>query len=110
MSFKVLISVTTVLTLTFFQTGTSVAQKNPKRLYITDENKANIKIPFKFINNLIVIRLQINNSDTLNFILGTGVTTTIINQKDVLKLQLNTQKEYWGFFLRRYCRKIIDYF
>ncbi len=95
MTFKVLILVITVLTLTFFQTGTSVAQKNPKRLYIIDENKVSIKIPFKFINNLIVIRLQINNSDTLNFILDTGVTTTIINQKDVLKLQLNSQKEYW---------------
>lgn len=95
MIFKVLLWATTVLTLTFFQIGTSVAQKNPKRLYITDENKANIKIPFKFINNLIVIRLQINNSDTLNFILDTGVTTSIINQKDALKLQLNSQKEYW---------------
>jgi hypothetical protein len=95
MTFKVLIFAAAVSTLTFFQAVTSVAQKNPKRLYITDENKANIQIPFKLINNLIVIRLQINNSDTLNFILDTGIIITILDQKDVLKLKLNSQKEYW---------------
>ena len=72
-----------------------MAQKNPQRLYITDENEAAVKLPFKLINNLIIIKLQINNSDTLNFILDTGITTTIINQKDALRLQsLKVLKEY----------------
>jgi hypothetical protein len=33
---------------------------------------------FKFISNLIVIPIQINNSDTLNFILDTGLRYTIL--------------------------------
>jgi hypothetical protein len=95
MTFKILILAINLCLLTFFQTGNAIAQKNPKRLFIADDTKAELKLPFRLINNLIVIRLQINNSDTLNFILDTGVTITTINQKDALKLQLNSKKEYW---------------
>ena len=35
---------------------------------------------FKFINNLIIIPVSINNSDTLNFILDTGLTTSLITE------------------------------
>lgn len=47
------------------------------RFYST---KRYVKVPFKFISNLIIIPLRINNSDTLNFILDTGLNTTIITE------------------------------
>lgn len=37
-------------------------------------------IPFKLINNLIVFPLSINGSDTLNFVLDTGVASTLITE------------------------------
>lgn len=47
-------------------------------------------LPFKFINNLIIIPLSINNSDTLRFILDTGVRTAIITELNTGKpLSLN---------------------
>lgn len=39
-----------------------------------------VVIPFKLINNLIIIPLTINDSDTLNFILDTGVSATLITE------------------------------
>ena len=35
---------------------------------------------FKFINNLIILPVSVNNSDTLNFILDTGLTTSLITE------------------------------
>jgi hypothetical protein len=49
-----------------------------KELSFIDPRQRNLKLPFKLINNLIVIPIQINNSDTLNFILDTGLNTSII--------------------------------
>ena len=37
-------------------------------------------IPFKLINNLIVVPLSINGSDTLRFVLDTGVGNTLITE------------------------------
>lgn len=37
-------------------------------------------IPFKLINNLIVVPLSINGSDSLNFVLDTGVGSTLITE------------------------------
>jgi len=39
-----------------------------------------VKIPFKLVHNLIVIPVQINDSKPLNFILDSGVNSTIITQ------------------------------
>ncbi len=49
-----------------------------------------VRIPFKLVNNLVVIPLRINDSDTLNFILDTGVRHTLVTQLSVKdSLQLN---------------------
>jgi hypothetical protein len=47
-------------------------------------------IPFKLINNLMVVSLSLNRSDTMNFILDTGVKTALLiglKTGDSLKLQ-----------------------
>lgn len=46
-----------------------------------EDNKSKIKIPFKLINNLIIIPLQVNGVD-LNFLLDTGVEETILFSLD----------------------------
>jgi len=52
--------------------------------------KKSITINFKSSNNLIIIPVTINNSDTLNFILDTGVKSPIITELPfVNKLNLN---------------------
>jgi len=91
---KILTSFCLGCILFFFGTNSGIAQKNPKRLYIVDDRKDQIRLPFKLINNIIVIQVQINNSDTLNFILDTGITTTIISTNPVLP-SLKYLKEYW---------------
>jgi len=53
-------------------------------------NKKSITINFKTSSNLIIIPVAINNSDTLNFILDTGVKCPIITELPfVNKLNLN---------------------
>ncbi|MCL1821526.1 MAG: aspartyl protease family protein [Prolixibacteraceae bacterium] len=42
--------------------------------------KKSITIPFKLVNNLIIMPLTINDSDTLNFILDTGVSVPLITE------------------------------
>jgi Aspartyl protease len=44
------------------------------------------KMPFEFHANLIVVKLRIDNSDTLRFILDTGVSSTIITDPKVSKI------------------------
>lgn len=44
------------------------------------------KVPFEFHANLIVVKVNIDNSDTLNFILDTGVSSTIITDAQVANL------------------------
>ncbi|HLN73893.1 MAG: aspartyl protease family protein [Methylococcaceae bacterium] len=52
--------------------------------------KKSITIDFKTSSNLIIIPVAINNSDTLNFILDTGITHPIITELPfVNKLSLN---------------------
>lgn len=54
------------------------AQRNPKSIYFANFNKKSITIPFKLINNLIIIPVRINGSDTLNFIFDTGISNTLL--------------------------------
>ncbi len=49
-----------------------------KELSFINPHQRSLKLPFKSINNLIIIPVQINGSDTLNFILDTGINTSII--------------------------------
>jgi hypothetical protein len=55
-----------------------------------EPRKKSISIPFKSASNLIIIPVTINESDTLNFILDTGVKHPIITELPfVNKLNLN---------------------
>lgn len=67
-------------TLLLFLCNTGYGQyQNPlKRLYFVDERKDVTTISFELINNLIIIPVIINDSDTLRFILDTGLSTTMI--------------------------------
>ncbi|MEA2041085.1 MAG: aspartyl protease family protein [Bacteroidota bacterium] len=47
-------------------------------LSFSREDKRQLTIPFLLVSNLVVIPVSINNSDTLNFILDTGLKSTII--------------------------------
>ena len=64
----------------------SQAQQLPKNeyfgFYLLKKRKFT-KIPFEIHANLIVVKLQINESDTLQFILDTGVSNTIITDPSV---------------------------
>jgi len=53
---------------------------NANRFYFKDSLQTQMTINFKFINNLIVIPLQINESDTLHFILDTGLRFTVLTK------------------------------
>lgn len=69
----------------FIPVGNTYAQESElkqveqsKELSFNNPRQRNLKLPFKLVNNLIIIPIQINNSDTLNFILDTGLNTSII--------------------------------
>ncbi|MBO6620515.1 MAG: aspartyl protease family protein [Balneola sp.] len=47
---------------------------------IRNPYRGTVTIPFEMINNLIVIPMRINNSDTLKFILDTGAGRTVITE------------------------------
>lgn len=55
--------------------------------YFLKGNRRSTRIPFEFHSNLIIVKLQINKSDTLNFILDTGVSNTIVTDPLALKHQ-----------------------
>jgi hypothetical protein len=62
--------------------------------HFNNTNKKSITIPFKLVNNLIIIPLSINHSDTLHFILDTGVNKTIITSLEFDgQLELNEFKK-----------------
>jgi hypothetical protein len=60
------------------QPGTIAQVEQSKELTFGNPRTRSIKLHFKSINNLIIIPVQINGSDTLHFILDTGINTSII--------------------------------
>lgn len=70
-----------------------IAQKNnyPDFGFHFTKKKKSVNIPFRLISNLIVVPVTINNSDTLNFILDTGVSNIIVTDPD-LATTLNLKK------------------
>lgn len=50
-------------------------------------NRTWTRIPFQLHSNLIIVPVRINDSDTLQFILDTGVSNTIITDPSVFKKQ-----------------------
>ena len=71
----------------YIPAGATAAEKKkkdgPSGFFLTGNRKQD-RIPFKFRSNLIIVPIQINGSDTLNFILDTGVGNTIITDPTVL--------------------------
>jgi hypothetical protein len=58
---------------------TKAAQvEQSKELSFSNPHQRSLKLHFKSINNLIIVPVQINGSDTLHFILDTGINTSII--------------------------------
>jgi hypothetical protein len=53
--------------------------------HFISKNQTFAKIPFEFHANLIVVKALINSSDTLRFILDTGVSSTIITDPKMAK-------------------------
>lgn len=67
--------------------------------FFLDGKRKAARIPFEFHSNLIIVPVQINGSDTLHFILDSGVSTTLItdpNALDKQKLTLTRQVNLAG--------------
>jgi predicted aspartyl protease len=58
--------------------------KNEQRVgYFLNNKQGFAKIPFEFQSNLIVVKLRLDDSDTLRLILDTGVSTNIITDLEI---------------------------
>ncbi len=64
-----------------------VGEAEDKFGYFLDGKRKVTRIPFEFHSNLIIVPVQINGSDTLHFILDTGVSTTLITDPKALSTQ-----------------------
>lgn len=51
------------------------------------------RVPFEIINNLIVVKVQVNNSKPLSFILDTGASGSVINESRAKELGLRLEGE-----------------
>jgi hypothetical protein len=67
-----------VLVTGFISTGKTAAKENTSGGFEFNTNRRSIRIPARISNNLVVIPIRINDSPPLNFILDTGVNTTIL--------------------------------
>ncbi len=74
-------------TLSAFATDSPKTPDKDRFGYYLKGNCASTRIPFELHSNLIVVKLRINNSDTLNFILDTGVSNTIVTDPLALSKQ-----------------------
>ncbi|MCK4465963.1 MAG: PDZ domain-containing protein [Bacteroidales bacterium] len=75
------------------------AQDQWKIMSFVNPRAKTVSFPFKFINNLIIIPVIINDSDTLHFILDTGLSTTIMTELsmgDTLSLMYSRQVKLKG--------------
>lgn len=82
----------------FFLSSCSSSKKYQRERYngfsFERPSKRALILKFKLINNLIVIPVKINESDTLHFILDSGVQNMLITELSVGdKLQVNYLKE-----------------
>lgn len=73
-----------------FENNTNQLYANNRGFLFDNPRKKSISIKFKSASNLIIIPVTINGSDTLNFILDTGVRYPIITELPFInKLNLN---------------------
>ncbi len=97
-----------LLFLIWFATSAVAAQRPPRTPRVLDKDRygfflahglSTTHIPFQLHSNLIVIPVRVNNSDTLNFILDTGVSTIILTDPKALRknqLQLTRRVKIAG--------------
>lgn len=49
-----------------------------------DSNRSHVNVPFRFIRNMVIIKLNINNKGPFNFILDTGVGQMLITEPSLV--------------------------
>ena len=59
------------------------AQNQIQNLSFINSAQKSVSFPFKFINNLIILPVVVNDSDTLQFILDTGVGISIMTELSI---------------------------
>jgi len=75
------------------------AQDQWKTMSFVNPREKTVSFPFRFLNNLIIIPVIINDSDTLHFILDTGLSTTLMTELsmgDTLSLIYSRQVKLKG--------------
>lgn len=58
---------------------------------IFSQNRKPLSVPFQFVNNLVIVRVNINDSKPLSFILDTGASTTVISESAAKDLNLKLE-------------------
>lgn len=90
------------LIVAYFLLGISIvtnAQTVHKEMRIKHKKKKSTYLNFEIAHNLMIIPVRINDSDTLKFILDTGVTHTLLtdlNANDALTLQYSRKIDLFG--------------
>ncbi|WP_025764029.1 aspartyl protease family protein [Dyadobacter tibetensis] len=64
---------------------TSPKVSEEKYGYFLEKDRKQVRIPFELHSNLILLYLKINNTDSLRFILDTGVSSIIVTDPEILK-------------------------
>jgi predicted aspartyl protease len=64
-------------------TSSLLAQSQQSPGFYLKSNKKSIRIPFEWQSNLIIVPIKINKSDTLNFILDTGISMILLTEPSV---------------------------
>src|SRR5476651_1612094 len=65
-----------------------------------DSNRSRVSMPFKFIRNLVIIQLRINNQGPFNFVLDSGVGQMLITEPslvDSIKIESKRTVKITGF-------------
>ncbi len=73
--------------LPFFLFAQKARKKDDRFGYFLSGNSKFTRIPFEMHANLIVVPVKVNDSDTLHFILDTGVSSVLITNPDAIKKQ-----------------------
>lgn len=67
--------------------GNDEQNNSEKYGYFIANNRKQARIPFQLHSNLIIVPVRVNNSDTLHFILDTGVSSVIITDPAAIRRQ-----------------------
>lgn len=81
------IKLTFLCCLPFFLMAQKSQKKDDKFGFFLQGNSKFTRIPFQMHANLIIVPVHVNDSDTLHFILDTGVSSVIITNPDAIKNQ-----------------------